>query len=196
MDATDLLNQALKRDHRAKKLFEAMPPSCQREYIRTIEEAKLSATKEHRLKAAVVHILASGKHKTTAGYSATPLVQKLGIGPGINIVIHAPEGYEQLLVLDTSIVLTKRLQPGADFVQSFYVSRRRLQNDFDALAKSLRKDGKLWISWPKGTSKIETDLNENTVREIGLAHGLVDVKVAAIDEDWSGLKFVYRVKDR
>lgn len=196
MDAAELLNQALRRDHRAKKLFEAMPPTHQREYIRTIEEAKLSATKEHRAKIAVTHILASGKQKMTAGYSATPLVQKLGINPGINIVIHAPEGYEQLLALDTSIVLTKRLQPGADFVQSFYVARRRLENDFEALAKSLRRDGKLWITWPKGASKIETDLNENIVREIGLGHGLVDVKVAAIDDDWSGLKFVYRVKDR
>ncbi len=131
-----------------------------------------------------------------AGYSGTPLAKKLGIKLGTNIVIHAPEGYEQLLNLDTSIVLLRRIRPGADFIHAFYVSRRRLASDFETLMKNLRKDGQLWISWPKGSSKMETDLNENLIRQIGLDHGLVDVKIAAIDHDWSGLKFVYRVKDR
>ncbi len=131
-----------------------------------------------------------------AGYSGTPLAQKLGIKPGINIVIHAPAHYEGLLDLDTSITLSTRIKPSADFIQGFYTSRRRLENDFETMQHNLRKDGQIWISWPKGTSKMETDLNENIVRKIGLDHGLVDVKIAAIDADWSGLKFVYRVKDR
>ncbi len=134
--------------------------------------------------------------KQPVGYSGTPLSKKLGLKPGVNIIIHAPEGFEELLNLDKSIVLIKRLTPGADFVQAFYTSTRRLQTDFEALKRSLRSNGMLWISWPKGSSKIETDLNENLVREVGLDHGLVDTKVAAIDEDWSGLKFVYRTKDR
>lgn len=137
----------------------------------------------------------NGPNKS-AGYSGKPLAQKLGIGPGTNIVIHAPAGYFELLDLDTSIVLSQRVKPGADFIQAFFTSRRRLENDFDTFKKSLRPTGQLWISWPKGTSKMETDLTENTVRKIGLGHGLVDVKIAAISDDWSGLKFVYRIKDR
>ncbi len=133
---------------------------------------------------------------TPAGYSGTPLAKKLGIKPGINIVMRAPAGYEELLDLDTDIVLTKRLEPKANFIQVFFSSKRRLDNDFEVLAKNLASDGMLWISWPKKTSKMETDLDENLVRKIGLDHGLVDVKIAAIDDDWSGLKFVYRLKDR
>jgi hypothetical protein len=132
----------------------------------------------------------------SAGYSGTPLVKKLGIKPGLNVILHAPENYESLLAVDKKVVLLKRLKPGTDFVQSFYTQRRRLETDFEALKHSLRSSGQLWISWPKSTSSIKTDLNEGLVRQIGLAHGLVDVKVAAIDGDWSGLKFVYRLADR
>jgi len=135
-------------------------------------------------------------HKDQSGYSQKPLAEKLGIKPGINIVIHEPTDYKSLLELNTNIVLSRRLVPSANFIQAFYTSRRRLLSDFDALKKNLRKDGQLWISWPKKTSNIESDLTENDVRQIGLDHGLVDVKIAAITEDWSGLKFVYRVKDR
>ena len=71
-----------------------------------------------------------------------------------------------------------------------------LKSAFPKLKSSLAQDGLLWISWPKGASKIKTDLNENVVREIGLGAGLVDVKVCAVDDVWSGLKFVYRLKDR
>lgn len=196
MDSEELLRQALARDIRAKKLFESMPPSHQREYIDHIAEAKLTATKERRAKDAVKHIMAWEEREAGSGYSGTPLSKKLGIKPGINIVIHAPTGYEGLLDLNTNIVLGKRLMPGANFVHAFYSSKRRLVSDFDALKKSLRNDGMLWISWPNATSNMETDLSENIVRQTGLDHGLVDVKVAAIDNDWSGLKFVYRVKDR
>jgi len=132
----------------------------------------------------------------SSGYSGTPLAKKLGLKPGVNIIIHAPADVEGLLDLDKSIVLIKRLTPGANFVWAFFSSSRRLSNDFDALKGSLRHDGALWLSWPKATSSIKTDLNENLVRQIGLDNGLVDVKIAAIDADWSGLKFVYRLKDR
>jgi len=196
MDALERLSQALARNPKAKKLYETMPPPDQREYVRLIEEAKLSATKEQRTHDAIEHIMAWESRKLDNQYSGTPLAKKLGIKYGTNIVIHAPAGYEGLLKLDTSIVLLSRLQPGADFIQAFFTARRRLENDFEALKNNLRSSGQLWISWPKKTSKMETDLNDNVVREIGLMHGLVDVKIAAIDDDWSGLKFVYRVKDR
>lgn len=82
------------------------------------------------------------------------------------------------------------------FIHYFAHSRELLQHDFPTLKKALVKDGMLWISWPKKTSKIASDLDENIIREIGLNNGLVDVKVCAVDDDWSGLKFVYRLKDR
>ena len=94
-----------------------------------------------------------------------------------------PAHYEDLLDLDNEIVLKRRLVPGADWVQGFYSSRRRLENDFGPMKDALRSNGTLWISWPKGTSSKSTDLTENIVREIGLQHGLVDVKVAAIDAE-------------
>lgn len=196
MDALERLQTALAANPRAKKLYDAMPPEQQREYVRLIEEAKLSATKEQRTKDAIEHILAFESRKLDIAYSAAPLAKKLGIKYGTNIVIHAPASYEDLLKLDTQVVLHTRMRPGADFIQAFFTSRRRLENDFETLKTHLRSSGQLWISWPKQTSQIETDLNDNLVREIGLGHGLVDVKIAAIDDDWSGMKFVYRVKDR
>ena len=83
-----------------------------------------------------------------------------------------------------------------DFIQFFSMNRAELKAAFPRLKSSLAQNGSLWISWPKAAAKMETDLNENTVREIGRGAGLVDVKVCAVDEIWSGLKFVYRLKDR
>ncbi len=83
-----------------------------------------------------------------------------------------------------------------DFIQFFCREKQALQRRFTALKSAVAPDGMLWISWPKGSSGVATDLTENVVREIGLAHGLVDVKVCAVDEVWSGLKFVIPLKDR
>lgn len=83
-----------------------------------------------------------------------------------------------------------------DFIHVFTQNLKNFENEFLRCKKYLKKDGMLWISWPKKSSKVPTDLDENVIREFGLKNGLVDVKVCAIDEIWSGLKFVYRVKDR
>jgi hypothetical protein len=133
-----------------------------------------------------------------AGYSKRSLVQKLGIKPGTNIILfHAPDGYEQMLgELPPDVVVASSLGSAQDFIQFFTKEREELDAAFPALKQALAHDGALWISWPKGSSKLATDLNENIVREIGLREGLVDVKVIAVDDVWSGLKFVYRVKDR
>jgi len=88
------------------------------------------------------------------------------------------------------------LEKPLDFIQFFTRERAVLENKFATLKNAITQNGSLWISWPKRVAKIKTDLDENIIRDIGLAHGLVDVKVAAVDEVWSGLKFVYRVKDR
>jgi len=133
-----------------------------------------------------------------AGYSKTPTWKKLGIKEGMRVIhLHAPENYPQLLgKLPRGAVLEDKLRKSASFIHYFTKDKSGLSTDFLKLKEALVPDGTLWISWPKGASKVPTDLNENIVRDIGLRGGLVDVKVAAVDEIWSGLKFVYRLKDR
>ena len=134
----------------------------------------------------------------TAGYSRRTLVEKLGIKPGTQVaVLGAPVTYSSLLgTLPTGARLRSRLPTSAAFIHRFVRRRKDLTADFPRLARALTDEGTLWISWPKQASGVETDLNENVVREIGLSHGLVDVKVAAVDETWSGLKFVRRMVNR
>jgi hypothetical protein len=129
-----------------------------------------------------------------SGYSKTPLPQKLGLKPdAAACVLHAPAGYAAMLgyALESSLVRSEY-----DWLQAFFMSRDELSNMFATLKTHVAKDGQLWISWPKKAAKQATDLDENIVREIGLTAGLVDVKVAAIDDTWSALKFVYRLQDR
>lgn len=133
-----------------------------------------------------------------AGYSSRPLALKLGIKPGTPIVaLNAPPNFSRLLSpLPEAATVRRALTPHAAYIHLFARTQRQLKNTIAAAADALAKDGMLWISWPKGASGVESDLNENVIREIGLAHGLVDVKVCAIDPTWSGLKFVYRLRDR
>ena len=132
------------------------------------------------------------------GYSKRSLVEKLGIKPGTRFVIlGAPPGYSKTLgELPQGARQLAGLRGSLRFVHFFTKESKELERRFAALKRALAPDGALWISWPKGTSKVPTDLSESVVREIGLRHGLVDIKVCAVDEAWSGLKFVYRVKDR
>ena len=83
-----------------------------------------------------------------------------------------------------------------DFIQSFFTDAKALDQEFALLKEAIKQNGVLWISWPKKAAKVETDLTEDVVRSIGLRHGLVDIKVCAVDEVWSGLKFMYRLRDR
>ena len=133
----------------------------------------------------------------TAGYSRRTLAEKLGIKPGIRVVaLGAPPTYAALLGrLPEGATLAARLPASSDFIHRF-ARRRRDLADLGRLARALSDQGTLWISWPKQASGVETDLNENVVRELGLKQGLVDVKVCAIDDVWSGLKFVRRVANR
>jgi hypothetical protein len=132
-----------------------------------------------------------------AGYSGTPLVKKLGIKPGSNIAfLNAPEGYAEELDLPAGVTVISRSGKLLDFAQLFVKNEKELKKNFSKYAKRLNASGMLWVSWPKRSSGVPSDLSENVVREIGLAVGLVDVKVCAVSEVWSGLKFVYRLKDR
>jgi len=133
-----------------------------------------------------------------AGYSKRSLVEKLGIKPSQKIYFgNPPEDYNQTLgALPEDAVLLRSLKGPCGFIQFFTKDKAELESAFPRLKKNLAPDGSLWISWPKGASRIKTDLNENIIREIGLRSGLVDIKVCAVDEVWSGLKFVFRLKDR
>lgn len=133
-----------------------------------------------------------------AGYSGTPLARKLGLKPGGEaVVLQPPRPYDQMVApFPEGIRLRHRLHPGAEFIHYFTRSESDLSRGFPRLASALADQGTLWISWPKKTSPLAGDIDENMVREIGLTTGLVDVKVCAVDDDWSGLKFVRRVADR
>ena len=125
-------------------------------------------------------------------------MQKIGIKPGHRVVLrnHPPTFVKDLGKLPDGVQSSERLAGQANVVIYFTDKRAALEKDFSRLSAALVPDGMLWIGWPKKASGRATDLNENIVREIGLERGLVDVKVCAIDETWSGLKFVIRLKDR
>ena len=130
-----------------------------------------------------------------AGYSVTPFLKKLGIKPDDKVLfINEPASiYKEL-----GDIKSQPVKSGGkyDYVHFFTNNKQDLELFFKEASKFLDKEGMLWVSWPKKSSKATTDINENIIREAGLAAGLVDVKVAAIDNVWSGLKFVFRLKDR
>jgi hypothetical protein len=132
-----------------------------------------------------------------AGYSGTPLVKKLGIKPGSKVAfVSAPSGYVNELDLPQGVRINSRSGKPLDFAQLFVKSEKELKTKFTAYASRLSASGMLWVSWPKKSSGVSTNLSENIVRRIGLAAGLVDVKICAVSEVWSGLKFVFRLRDR
>ena len=131
----------------------------------------------------------------TAGYSGTPLPKKLGIKEGTRLVLlNSPANFEATLgELPQGVVIKRRLVGEADVIVLFVTQFSKLKTDFARAASSLpRAGGMLWVAWPKKASKVETDLSENLIRDFGLATGLVDTKVCAIDETWSGLRFSRR----
>ncbi len=132
------------------------------------------------------------------GYFHRSLVEKLGIKPNTSVAfLNAPAIYQILIEqLPDGVDQRNGLQPKTDFIQFFTKDKAELEQIFPRLKEALDHSGMLWISWPKKTSKISTDLDENRIMQIGLENGLVDVKVISIDEIWSGLKFIYRLKDR
>jgi hypothetical protein len=133
----------------------------------------------------------------TSGYSGTPLHRKLGVKPGSRVLVRAaPPAFELDDVPRDAVVHRRPAGGGYDVAIVFCPDRRRLEERFATTAERLTVAGCIWIAWPKRASGVETDLDENVVRDVGLREGLVDVKVLAIDETWSGLKFVRRLRDR
>jgi hypothetical protein len=135
---------------------------------------------------------------TSAGYSKRSLADKLGIKGGYRVaILNAPDNYLSQTLIDLpDITLLHTLDGSFELIQFFTKEADTLAKEFTALKAHLQQAGSLWISWPKLSSKVTTDLTEGIIREIGLNAGLVDVKVCAVDQVWSGLKFVYRLKDR
>jgi hypothetical protein len=133
-----------------------------------------------------------------AGYSGTPLPRKLGIKPDARVaLLRAPAGFElRPGELPPGVAVTRRLRGPVDVIVAFFTVGAELERRLPALRAALDPAGGLWVAWPKRASGVETDLGDGVVRELGLAAGLVDNKVCAIDEVWSGLRFVYRLRDR
>ncbi|MDX6582114.1 MAG: hypothetical protein QOI10_1298 [Solirubrobacterales bacterium] len=133
-----------------------------------------------------------------AGYSGTPLPTKLGIKEGSTVAFSgSPPGFAATLgELPDSVTVKRRAVAPLDVAVAFFTRRAELERRLGSLARAIHPDGGLWIAWPKRSSGVATDLTEDVVRELALAGGLVDNKVCAIDETWSGLRLVYRLRDR
>jgi hypothetical protein len=128
-----------------------------------------------------------------AGYSGTPLPKKLGIKPQSRVLLlNAPADFDAL----DDFKVARRASGIADVILSFHTERRVLEKRLPVLRERMQQDGRLWIAWPKKASRLPTDITEDVVRELALANALVDNKVAAITEIWSGLQLVIRVRDR
>ena len=133
-----------------------------------------------------------------AGYSGTPLARKLGIKAGSRVaLLGAPEGFDrELAPLPDGVTILRRLGPDLDVAVLFVTERRELERRFPQVAASITPAGGFWVAWPKRASKVATDLTEEVLREVGLPQGLVDNKVCAVNQIWSGLRFVWRKENR
>lgn len=131
-------------------------------------------------------------------YSSRSLSEKLGLKADTTVVfLNMPaQILKTLKPFPSNMRIKQRLTGTVEYIHFFITTEVELRRWFPTLCQHLAKNGLLWISWPKKSAKMVTDLDENMIRDIGLTHGVVDVKVVAIDETWSGLKFVYRLKDR
>jgi hypothetical protein len=133
-----------------------------------------------------------------AGYSGTPVAKKLGIDIGSRIFLSdAPKDYLKLVApLPEGVRVVRKIDGETDIVHIFSAERARLAAALRATLKRIKPDGTIWVSWPKKSSKVPTDITEDTIREVALPMGLVDIKVCAVDEVWSGLKLVVRKENR
>jgi len=139
-----------------------------------------------------------GMSPESAGYSGTPLVRKLGFRAGSRVyLIHPPRGYRELLGSDAGeIEFSESLRGPYEFVHLFVTRRSELVERLDRLRERVLDQGVVWVSWPKKTAGIATDVTDHVIREVALPLGFVDVKVCAVDQVWSGLKLVVRLSER
>jgi hypothetical protein len=130
----------------------------------------------------------------STGYSGKPLAAKLGLRPGMRVVVlDPPRDYASIAApLPDGLEVAAALEPNSEAIHAFFREREALEHALPQLLAALAPDGMLWVSWPKRSSPLAGDLDENAIREVALPTGLVDVKVCAVDADWSGLKLVLR----
>jgi hypothetical protein len=133
-----------------------------------------------------------------SGYSGTPLAKKLGIRAGARLFVRAaPDNYPQLLApLPEGVLRVRRFDAATDIGHLFATRRAQLQATLKDMRRAMRDDAVIWVSWPKKASRQPTDITEDVVREVALPMGLVDIKVCAVDETWSGLKLMLRRSER
>jgi hypothetical protein len=133
-----------------------------------------------------------------AGYSGTPLAKKLGIKAGATVFLsNPPANYAKLVApLPGGVSMARRVTMATDLIHFFFTSRTALERGLKSALKSMRPDAAVWVSWPKKSSGVSTDITEDTIRAVALPMGLVDIKVCAVDEVWSGLKLVIRRSQR
>jgi hypothetical protein len=133
-----------------------------------------------------------------AGYSGTPLAKKLGIKDGTRVFLaNAPDNYARLVApLPAGVRMVRTIDDRTDLIHIFVVRRRDLDTAVTRTLRLMRTDAVVWISWPKKSSGVATDVTEDTIREVALPLGLVDIKVCAVDDTWSGLKLVIRKERR
>ena len=133
-----------------------------------------------------------------SGYSGTPLAKKLGIKTGFRIrLVNQPEYYFELFTdMPDDVSFLNEKKTKKNFIHFFTKSAKELEKNIVLLHSEIEPNGMIWVSWPKKTSKVETDITEDMIRHLALTNGLVDIKVCAVDEVWSGLKLVIPVKDR
>jgi hypothetical protein len=139
-----------------------------------------------------------GHHLFMVGYSGTPLARKLGIKEETRVaLLNAPPGFDgELEPLPEGVRILRRLSSDLDVAVLFVTERRELERRFPGVAAAIAPAGGFWVAWPKRASKVPTDLTEDVLREVGLPQGLVDNKVCAVTEVWSGLRFVWRKENR
>jgi hypothetical protein len=132
------------------------------------------------------------------GYSGTPLPGKLGIKPGARVlIVDAPKTYASLISpLPLKAALVSKLDDTVDLIHIFVTRKTDLSRFLKTALGKMRPDAAIWVSWPKKAAAVPTDITENTIREVALPLGLVDIKVCAVDETWSGLKLMIRKENR
>jgi len=132
------------------------------------------------------------------GYSGTPLFKKLGIKPGFKICVkNPPEDYMQLIApIPPAVCFLSRLGRNLDMIHFFTWEKRALKKQIPVFKKAIKSNGMIWISWPKKAARVDTDMTEDVIREVILPLHLVDIKVCAVDDFWSGLKLVIRKEKR
>ena len=136
--------------------------------------------------------------RSMAGYSSTPLAKKLGLKPGSTLwAVNAPQNYAELLApMPEDVKVVPTMSPAVDVFHIFTKSRISLEDILKKTLAKMRANASIWVSWPKKASKVETDITEDVVRAVALPLGLVDIKVCAVDEVWSGLKLMIRLENR